>query len=97
MGMQLGVGVSGDDDSRSMRGLTASAVIKFNNFFKQNMIKLLVEEARRDELGQEANQAPKYSVCFNGLAEFLGLKEEIMEKVAEVEDEGDALSAQACS
>ena len=37
------------DESRSMRGMTASAVMKFNNFFKQNLVKLLVDEARRDQ------------------------------------------------
>ena len=70
------------DDTHSVRGLAASAVIKFNNFFKQNMIKLFVEEAKRDQLSQEAMQAPKYTVCFLDLAEFLGLKDEIMDKVA---------------
>ena len=76
-----------------MRGLSASAVIKFNNFFKQNMIKLLVEESRRDQLCPEANLAPKYSVCFSDLAEFLGLKDEIMDKVAEIEDDGDSINS----
>jgi len=56
-------------------------VIKFNNFFKQNLVKILVEEAKRDHLGSGAIDAPKYSVCFTDLAEFLGLKEDVMEKV----------------
>ncbi len=70
------------DDSRSARGLTPSAVMKFNNFFKQNLVKLLVEESLRDQLSDEANEAPKYSVCFTDLAEFLNLKDEVMLKVA---------------
>ena len=37
------------DESRSMRGMTASAVMKFNNFFKQNLVKLLVDESHRDQ------------------------------------------------
>ena len=57
------------------------------------MIKLLVEESRRDQLCPEANQAPKYSVCFSDLAEFLGLKDEIMDKVAEIEDDGDSINS----
>ena len=46
------------------------------------MVKLFVEEARRDQLSLEAIKAPKYSVCFSDLADYLGLKEEIMDKVA---------------
>ena len=76
-----------------MRGLTASAVIKFNNFFKQNLIKLLVEETRRDQISEEAKKAPKYSVCFSDLAHFLGLKDEVMEKVAQIEDDGDSINS----
>ena len=42
---------AGGDSARSGgRGMAASAVLKFNNFFKQNLVKLLVEEARRDQL-----------------------------------------------
>jgi len=39
---------SARDGAKSSRGLTAAAVMKFNNFFKQNLVTLLVEEARRD-------------------------------------------------
>ena len=67
--------------------MTASAVIKFNNFFKQNLVKLIVEEGRRDLMGQQAIDAPKYSVCFSDLADFLGLREEVMERVAQIEEE----------
>lgn len=51
------------------------------------MVKLLVEEQRRDLIGQEAVDAPKYSVCFSDLADFLGLKDEVFEKVAEIQEE----------
>ena len=33
--------------------------------------------------------APKYSVCFSDLAVFLGLKEEVMDKVAQIQQEED--------
>ena len=48
------------------------------------MVNLYLEEARREQLAEDdANRnAPKYTVCFSDLAEFLGLKAEIMEKVA---------------
>ena len=43
------------------------------------MVKILVEEARRDlHVSQEVRDAPKYSVCFMDLAEFLGLKEDVL-------------------
>ena len=42
--------VSVAGDARAARGLSASAVIKFNNFFKQNLVKILVEETKRDHL-----------------------------------------------
>eukprot|EP00354_Favella_ehrenbergii_P000797 CAMPEP_0170459270 /NCGR_PEP_ID=MMETSP0123-20130129/6024_1 /TAXON_ID=182087 /ORGANISM="Favella ehrenbergii, Strain Fehren 1" /LENGTH=119 /DNA_ID=CAMNT_0010723819 /DNA_START=276 /DNA_END=635 /DNA_ORIENTATION=+ len=102
MAAQSGLGASGSqmgdeskngDDNRPLRGLTASAVIKFNNFFKQNLVKLLVEEAKRDQIYQEAQQAPKYSVCFSDLALFLGLKDEVNEKVAQMEDDGDSINS----
>jgi hypothetical protein len=81
------------DDSKSARGLTASAVMKFNNFFKQNLVKLLIEEARRDQFSDEANDAPKYSVCFTDLAEFLNLKDEVMLKVAQHDFEDDSIAS----
>ena len=31
--------------------------------------------------------APKYSVCFSDLAEFLNLKKEVMDKVAQIEED----------
>ena len=72
---------SARDGPKSVRGLTAAAVLKFNNFFKQNLVTLLMEESRRDQRSQEAVDAPKYSVCFSDLAEFLDLKEEVSNKV----------------
>ena len=56
------------------------------------MIKLLVEEGRRDQLCTEANRAPKYSVCFGDLAEYLGLKDEILDKVAQ-DDDDDSINS----
>ena len=32
-------------------------------------------------------EAPKYSVCFSDLADFLGLKHDVMDKVAHIEEE----------
>lgn len=87
-----GSNIGGDEDNRSVRGIAASAIIKFNNFFKQNMVKLLVEEGRRDQFCTEANQAPKYSVCFGDLADYLDLKDEILDKVAQEED-GDSINS----
>ena len=81
------------DGPKSVRGLTASAVIKFNNFFKQNLVTLLVEEARRDQLSQEAVDAPKYSVCFSDLAQFLELQDEVMDRVAQLEEEDESVAS----
>ena len=68
-------------------------MLKFNNFFKQNLIKLLVEEDRRDQVSQEACEAPKFSVCFSDLAEFLGLKDEVMHKLAQFDDEDESVTS----
>ena len=66
---------------KTMRGLPPSAVIKFNNFFKQHLVNLLAEEASRDPYCQASIDAPKYSVCFMDLAEFLNLKEDVFVKL----------------
>ena len=79
--------------SKSARGLAASAVLKFNNFFKQNLVKLLVEEDRRDQLVPEMIEAPKYSVCFSDLAEYLNLKDEVQKKVTNYDDEDKSVSS----
>ena len=68
----------GESKSTSARGLTAATVLKFNNFFKFNLVKLLAEEARRDKFEPEMVEAPKYSVCFSDLAEYLNVKDEVM-------------------
>lgn len=57
------------------------------------MVKLFIEEGRRDQFSPEVLQAPKYSVCFSDLAEFLGLKNEILERVAQVEGEHDSINS----
>ena len=51
-----------------------------------------MEERKRDQMSQEAQEAPKYSVCFLDLAEFLGFKDEVTRKMAEHEDEEDDAS-----
>ena len=43
----------------------------------------MAEEARRDQFVPEMVEAPKYSVCFSDLAEYLNVKEEVMQKVAQ--------------
>ena len=83
--------VADDGGQKSSRGLSASAVIKFNNFFKHNLIKLLVEEARRDHFVPEMVEAPKYSVCFSDLAEYLNLKDEVLDKVAQYDEEDESV------
>ena len=83
--------------SKSARGLAASAVLKFNNFFKQNLVKLLVEEDRRDQHVPEMIEAPKYSVCFSDLAEYLNLKDEVQKKVNNYDDEETVSSLQQYS
>ena len=76
-----------EGEPKSGRGLAPKAIIKFNSFFKQNLVKLLVEEANRDALCPEALNAPKFSVCFTDLAEYLNLKDDVLAKLAEIESE----------
>ena len=70
-----------------LRGLPPTSVIKFNNFFKQHLVSLLAEEAARDPYCQASIDAPKYSVCFMDLAEFLNLKDDVLAKLEEVQNE----------
>ena len=70
-----------------MKGIPPSQIIKFNNFFKQHLISMLHEEAARDPYNQSSFDAPKYSVCFMDLAEFLGLKEDVFSKLEETRNE----------
>ena len=76
--MDQDVSDGGESKSTSTRGLTAATVLKFNNFFKFNLVKLLAEEARRDQFVPEMVEAPKYSVCFSDLADYLNVKDEVM-------------------
>ena len=48
---------------------------------------MLHEEAARDPYNQSSFDAPKYSVCFMDLAEFLGLKEDVYSKLEETRNE----------
>ena len=70
-----------------LRGLPPSSVIKFNNFFKQNLVNLLAEEAARDPYCRSSFDAPKYSVCFMDLAEYLDLKDDVYSKLEEMQEQ----------
>ena len=52
-----------------------------------------MEEARRDHFVPEMIEAPKYSVCFSDLAEYLNLKDEVLDKVAQYGNEEQELSS----
>ena len=75
------------EESIILRGLPPTSVIKFNNFFKQHLVSLLAEEAVRDPYCQASIDAPKYSVCFMDLAEFLNLKDDVLVKLEEVKNQ----------
>ena len=62
-------------------------MIKFNNFFKQHLVNLLAEEALRDPYCQSSFDAPKYSVCFLDLADYLHLKDDVLAKLEEKQKE----------
>ena len=46
----------------------------------------MFEEYRRNQFCAEANLAPKYSGCFDDLADFLGLSDEITLMVASLKE-----------
>ena len=52
---------------------------------------MMSEEAARDPYNQASFDAPKYSVCFMDLAEFLGLKEDVFTKLNETINEEASL------
>ena len=68
-------------DEAGWRGMSQASILKFNNFFKANLTKLLVEEEEREMRESDTNKAPKYSVCFMDLAEFLNIKDDIAAKI----------------
>ena len=89
-----------EEDSTGMRqiilrGLPPTSVLKFNNFFKQHLVNMLAEEAARDPYSQSSIDAPKYSVCFMDLAEFLNLKDDVFAKLEEMQnDENENLATE---